>query len=162
MALWHGGVVIDGSENASVQYALCCHPVPADPIFGYLGHGEGLVIHHEQCNHAQKLRHKDSERFIDVEWSDEPVRLFEAPLMVTVTNGAGVLAKVATAISQEEADITQVNMDTEISSADAIDLRFTVAVRDKNHLESVLKSLTRTSCVIHAQRLMSTKNLNPD
>ena len=68
----------------------------------------------------------------------------------------------ATDISQEEADITQVNMDTEISSADAIDLRFTVAVRDKNHLESVLKSLTRTSCVIHAQRLMSTKNLNPD
>jgi GTP pyrophosphokinase len=145
-----------------VQYGLCCHPLPGDPIFGYLGHGEGLVIHHEQCNHAQKLRHKDSERFIDVEWSDEPVRLFEAPLMVTVTNGPGVLAKVATAISQEEADITQVNMNTEISSADAIDLRFMVAVRDKHHLESVLKSLARTSCVIQAQRVMSTKSATPE
>ena len=160
--LTQGGVVIDGSENASVQYGLCCHPLPADPIFGYLGHGEGLVIHHEQCNHAQKLRHKDSERFIDVEWSDEPVRLFEAPLMVTVTNGPGVLAKVASAISHEDADITQVNMNTEISSADAIDLRFMVAVRDKIHLDGVLKSLARTSCVIQAQRVMSTKNVDSD
>ncbi|MFM2427088.1 MAG: putative pyrophosphokinae pyrophosphokinae, partial [Pseudomonadota bacterium] len=32
-----GSVVVDGSENASVQYAACCRPVPGDGILGYLG-----------------------------------------------------------------------------------------------------------------------------
>jgi len=155
--LSQGSVVVDGSENASVQFARCCHPVPGDPICGYLGHGEGLVIHHEECAIAKRLRHKDSERFIYVEWSDEPARAFESTLLVTVTNGPGVLAKVATSISQSEGDITHVNMEEEMGGLESIDLRFTVAVRDQAHLETVLKDLRRTSCVTSAARIMPTK-----
>jgi guanosine-3',5'-bis(diphosphate) 3'-pyrophosphohydrolase len=44
-----GGVTLDGSENASVQYATCCRPVPGEPIVGYLGRGEGLVVHTAEC-----------------------------------------------------------------------------------------------------------------
>ena len=40
-----GEVILDGSENASVQFATCCRPVPGDAIVGYLGRGEGLVVH---------------------------------------------------------------------------------------------------------------------
>ncbi len=155
--LSQGSVVVDGSENASVQFARCCHPIPGDPICGYLGHGEGLVIHHEECAIAKRLRHKDSERFIYVEWSDEPARAFESTLLVTVTNGPGVLAKVATSISQSEGDITHVNMEEEMGGLESIDLRFTVAVRDQAHLETVLKDLRRTSCVTSAARIMPTK-----
>ncbi len=155
--LSQGSVVVDGSENASVQFARCCHPVPGDSICGYLGHGEGLVIHREECATAQKLRHKDSERFIYVEWSDEPARAFESMLLVTVTNGPGVLAKVATSISQSEGDITHVNMEEDMGGLESIDLRFTVAVRDHIHLDTVLKDLRRTSCVTHASRVLPTK-----
>ncbi len=156
--LSQGDVIVDGSENASVQYARCCHPVPMDPISGYLGHGEGLVIHQSSCAVAQRLKHKDSERFIYVEWSDEPVRMFDAPLTVTVKNAPGVLAKVANAISMAEADITHVNMAEEVIAMDTIDLKFTIAVRDLNHIESVLKSLRRTSCVTNAKRIIASKH----
>ena len=153
-----GDVIVDGSENASVQYARCCHPIPMDPISGYLGHGEGLVVHQAACAVAQRLKYKDSERFIYVEWSDDPVRMFDAPLTVTVKNAPGVLAKVATAISLAEADITHVNMAEEVVAMDTIDLKFTVEVRDVHHLESVLKSLRRTSCVTDAMRIMASKH----
>ena len=43
-----GSVMVDGSENASVQYATCCRPIPGDSILGYLGRGEGLVVHTDQ------------------------------------------------------------------------------------------------------------------
>ncbi|NBX62701.1 MAG: bifunctional (p)ppGpp synthetase/guanosine-3',5'-bis(diphosphate) 3'-pyrophosphohydrolase, partial [Betaproteobacteria bacterium] len=33
--LSQGGVVVDGSDNASVTYGQCCHPVPGDAIVGY-------------------------------------------------------------------------------------------------------------------------------
>ncbi|MGZ5848152.1 MAG: ACT domain-containing protein, partial [Ramlibacter sp.] len=133
-----GAVVLDGSENASVQFAACCRPVPGDAIVGYLGRGEGLVVHMEDCAVARRLQHKDSERFIGVEWSDEPVRPFETMVMVTVANSKGVLARVASALASVEADITHVDMDDE-RAQDATDLRFLIAVRDRTHLDAVMR-----------------------
>ncbi len=156
--LSQGSVQVDGSENASVQYARCCHPVPGDAIVGYLGRGEGLVIHTEDCAVGQRLKHKDSERFMGVEWADEPVRAFDVPLLVTVSNGKGVLARVAAAIAKEEADITMVNSGDDSAGDETIELRFVVAVRDQAHLESVLRSLRRTSSVSQARRVVSSKS----
>jgi GTP pyrophosphokinase len=147
-----GSVVLDGSENASVQFAACCRPVPGDAIVGYLGRGEGLVVHMEDCAVARRLQHKDSERFIGVDWADEPVRPFETMVMVTVANTKGVLARVASALASVEADITHVDMDDE-RAQDATDLRFLIAVRDRTHLDAVMRTLKRTPSVMRAQRL---------
>ncbi|MEY2658789.1 MAG: putative pyrophosphokinae pyrophosphokinae, partial [Pseudomonadota bacterium] len=157
-----GSVALDGSQNASVKYPPCCHPIPGDPILGYLGRGEGLVVHTDSCAVGQRLLHKDRERFIGVEWSEEVVRAFEAPLLVTVSNGKGVLARVAAAIAQAEADITLVNMVDEVSGQDAIDLRFVVSVRNLAHLEAVLKALRRTPSVTQARRVISTRHADAD
>jgi GTP pyrophosphokinase len=157
-----GSVALDGSQNASVKYPPCCHPIPGDPILGYLGRGEGLVVHTGSCAVGQRLLHKDRERFIGVEWSEEIVRAFEAPLLVTVSNGKGVLARVAAAIAQAEADITLVNMVDEVSGQDAIDLRFVVSVRNLAHLEAVLKALRRTPSVTQARRVISTRHADAD
>ncbi|HEY0825699.1 MAG TPA: bifunctional (p)ppGpp synthetase/guanosine-3',5'-bis(diphosphate) 3'-pyrophosphohydrolase [Ramlibacter sp.] len=147
-----GGLTLDGSENASVQFASCCRPVPGDPILGYLGRGEGLVVHTTDCTVAKRLQHKDAERFIGVEWAEEPVRSFETGILVTVANGKGALARVAAALATAEADITHVDMDDE-RAQDATDLRFVVAVRDRTHLEAVLRNLKRTPSVMNAQRI---------
>jgi GTP diphosphokinase / guanosine-3',5'-bis(diphosphate) 3'-diphosphatase len=146
-----GSLVLDGSEGASVQFALCCKPIPGDGILGYLGRGEGLVIHTDDCAVAKRLQHRDSERFIAVDWSDEPTRLFETALMITVANGKGVLARVAASLASAEADITHVNMGQE-RAQDATELRFGVAVRDRVHLASVLRSVKRTPSVLRVQR----------
>jgi GTP pyrophosphokinase len=149
-----GSVVVDGSENASVQYAACCRPVPGDGILGYLGRGEGLVVHTDQCSVGLRLKHKDSERFIAVEWAEEPTRTFEVAAVVTVSNGKGVLARVASAITSAEADITHVLMADEVSGQEATDLRFLFTVRDKAHLEAVLVNLRRVPSVLQAQRVV--------
>ncbi|OYU43394.1 MAG: guanosine-3',5'-bis(diphosphate) 3'-pyrophosphohydrolase [Burkholderiales bacterium PBB4] len=144
-------ITIDGSENASVLFAQCCRPIPGDAIVGYLGRGEGLVVHTHSCPVARKLQHKDSERFIGVDWSDEPVRAFETGIVVTVNNGKGVLAKVAAALAAAEADIIHIDMGHEAAQNDT-DLRFVVAVRDTQHLEAALRNLRRTAAVITAMR----------
>ena len=146
-----GGIILDGSENASVTYAPCCRPVPGDGIVGYLGRGEGLIVHTDSCSVARKLKHKDSERFISVEWADEPVRAFETEILVTVVNGKGVLARVAAALAAAEADITHINMDNE-GVQDATVLGFLIAVRDRTQLEAALRNLRKTASVLKAQR----------
>ncbi len=152
-----GAITLDGSENASVQYASCCRPIPGDPILGYLGRGEGLTIHVSDCLLVKRLQHKDAERFIAVEWSDEPVRSFEVGVIVTVVNGKGVLAKVAASLASSEADISHVDMGNEYAQ-DATDLRFIIDVRDRAHLEVALKSLRRTSSVLTAERIFPTNS----
>jgi len=150
-------VSIDGSESTSVRFAHCCRPIPGDSIVGYLGRGEGLTIHMGDCLVAKKLHNKDSERFINVEWSDEPARTFETGIVVTVTNGKGVLASVASALAAGEADITQVDMTNE-SSHGVMELRFVIGVRDLSQLETVFKQLRRTPAVLKVQR---SKNTSP-
>ena len=150
--LSQGAVILDGSENASVQYAQCCRPVPGDSIVGYLGRGEGLVVHTSGCAVAARLKHRDSERFIAVDWADEPVRQFDTGLVVTVTNRKGVLARVAADLAQSEVDITKVDMGEE-DQQDTTDLRFVISVRDTAHLDAALRNLKRTPSVLRAQRI---------
>jgi GTP diphosphokinase / guanosine-3',5'-bis(diphosphate) 3'-diphosphatase len=151
-----GAIVLDGSESTTVQYALCCHPLPGDAIEGYLGRGEGLIVHTSACAVAQKLMQKDRERFIVVEWAEDLVRAFDAAVIVTVQSGKGVLAKVASAMAGAEADIVQVDLgrDSEVGAPTA-DLRFVIAVRDTAHLETVLRTLARTPTVLRAKRVLA-------
>ena len=146
-----GTITLDGSENASVKYAVCCRPIPGDPIVGYLGRGEGLAVHMADCPVAKKLQHKDGERFMGVEWSDEMARSFEADLALTVVDGRGVMAKVASVLAAAEADIDHIEMG-EANSHDAKDMHFVIAVRDRNHMESILTKLQRSSVVMRAKR----------
>ena len=147
-----GALMLDGSEGGSVQFASCCKPIPGDDIVGYLGRGEGLVVHTEDCVVAKRLQHRDSERFMSVDWSDEPVRPFETALIVTVSNGKGVLARVAVSLATAEADITHVNMGQE-RAQEATELRFGIAVRDRIHLASVMRAVKRTPSVLRVQRV---------
>lgn len=150
-SLAQGAVALDGSENASVHYATCCRPIPGDAIVGYLGRGEGLVVHTADCPVASKLQHKDAERFIAVDWADEPARPFEAQITASVVNGKGVLARVAAALANAEADITHIDMGQD-GAQDATDLRFVIAVRDRSHLDIALRNLRRTASVLRAER----------
>jgi GTP diphosphokinase / guanosine-3',5'-bis(diphosphate) 3'-diphosphatase len=147
-----GHVVIDGSEGASIRMAPCCRPIPGDDIIGYLGRGEGLTVHTGDCGVARRLFDRDSERWLPVEWADEPSRAFEATVAVLVENGKGVLARVAAAVASTETDITHIDMGQD--SADATtELRLTLAVRDRHHLADVLRTLKRAPSVLRANRI---------
>ena len=147
-----GLVVIDGAEGASISMAPCCRPIPGDAIVGYLGRGEGLVVHTADCSVGKRLYERDRERWMQVEWAEEPTRPFETALQVLVHNGKGVLAQVAQAVSSAEADIMHIDMGDE-SAGDSVDMKLLVSVRDRLHLAEVLRTLKRSSTVMRATRI---------
>jgi GTP pyrophosphokinase/guanosine-3',5'-bis(diphosphate) 3'-pyrophosphohydrolase len=147
-----GHVVIDGSEGASIQLASCCHPIPGDDIVGYLGRGEGLTVHTDECSVGKRLYERDKERWLPVEWSEQPVRPFDAEVSVLVQNGKGVLARVAAAVSATETDITHIDMGEE-RATETTELKLTLAVRDRQHLADVLRTLRRAPSVMRVARV---------
>jgi GTP pyrophosphokinase/guanosine-3',5'-bis(diphosphate) 3'-pyrophosphohydrolase len=146
-----GMVFVDGSEGASVQFATCCRPIPGDQIVGYLGRGEGLLVHTAECPTGKRLFERDSERWIQVEWAEEMTRHFEATLHVLVKNGKGVLAQVASRISSSEADIIHIDMDPE-PAEETIELRVLVSVRDRVHLAELVRAVRRSPGVQRVSR----------
>ena len=147
-----GHVTIDGSEGASVQLASCCRPIPGDEIVGYLGRGEGLTIHTAECGVGKRLFERDSERWMPVEWAEEPTHAFETGVLISLRNEKGALARVAAAVSAAEADITHIDMG-EQGNSDTADMRLTVAVRDRLHLAEVLRTLKRAPAVLVVHRI---------
>jgi GTP pyrophosphokinase/guanosine-3',5'-bis(diphosphate) 3'-pyrophosphohydrolase len=145
-------VFVDGSEGASVQLASCCRPIPGDAIVGYLGRGEGLVVHTAECHTGKRLYERDSERWMHVEWADELTRSFETSVVALVSNGTGVLAQVAAAISAAEADIRHLDMGPE-NAAETAELRLLLSVRDRLHLADVLRTVRRIPVVLRVSRV---------
>jgi GTP pyrophosphokinase/guanosine-3',5'-bis(diphosphate) 3'-pyrophosphohydrolase len=147
-----GMVLIDGSEGASVQLAPCCRPIPGDAIVGYLGRGEGLTVHTADCSVGKRLFERDSERWMTVEWAEQPTRAFETAITVLLKNGKGVLAEVASAVASAEADITHIDMGDE-RAAQTSELRLLLSVRDRLHLAEVMRVLKRSASVLRVARV---------
>jgi GTP pyrophosphokinase/guanosine-3',5'-bis(diphosphate) 3'-pyrophosphohydrolase len=142
---------VDGTEGNSIQLAPCCRPIPGDHIVGYLGRGEGLLVHTSECPSGKRLKERDAERWMAVEWAEELDRMFETSLYVLVKNGKGVLAQVASSISSAEADIVHLDMDQE-PAEETIELRLQVSVRDRVHFAEVLRTLHRSPVVLKVSR----------
>jgi GTP pyrophosphokinase/guanosine-3',5'-bis(diphosphate) 3'-pyrophosphohydrolase len=147
-----GMVVIDGSEGASVQLAPCCRPIPGDAIVGYLGRGEGLLVHTVECSVGRRLFERDSEHWMGVDWAEQPAHAFETGVSLLVTNGKGVLAQVAQAVSEAEADITHIDMGDE-PVAETAELQLLISVRDRLHLADVMRTLKRAPSVLRVARV---------
>lgn len=146
-----GMVLIDGSEGLSVQLARCCRPVPGDEILGYLGRGEGLLIHTADCKTGKRLFARDSEGWLAVGWAEQPTRAFETAISLLLSNGKGVLAEVATAVAEAEADITHIEMGDQPVSETA-ELKLLLSVRDRLHLDEVMRGLKRLAAVLSVGR----------
>ena len=147
-----GLVLIDGGEGASVRLAPCCRPIPGDAIVGYLGRGEGLMVHTGECSVGKRLFERDSEHWMGVDWAEQPSRTFATAVSLLVRNGKGVLAQVAQAVSEAEADITHIDMGKE-PATETTELQLLLSVRDRLHLADVMRTLKRSPAVLRVARV---------
>jgi GTP diphosphokinase / guanosine-3',5'-bis(diphosphate) 3'-diphosphatase len=146
-----GSLVIRGSEGMALQFAKCCHPIPGDPIIGFLKKGHGLVIHTHDCPVARKTR-GDPDKWLDVEWAPDTKKLFSVNIKMVVSNQRGVLAKVAAEIAETGSNIDNVSLEPGDSSAYSI-IHFTIQVANRLHLAQIMRSLRRIQEVIRITRL---------
>ncbi|MEE8234518.1 MAG: bifunctional (p)ppGpp synthetase/guanosine-3',5'-bis(diphosphate) 3'-pyrophosphohydrolase [Gammaproteobacteria bacterium] len=141
--------VIKGTEGMVVQFPKCCYPIPGDPIVGFSSAGRGIVIHYRSCKNIAEYRNQP-EKWIDVEWEENIDRDFVTTVRMYATNQRGVLATVAAAISEQEANI--INVDIEDKDDRDTLLVFEIEVRNRQHLAQVIKRIRRIKHISHISR----------
>ncbi len=143
-------LAIKGTEGAVVTFAKCCRPIPGDPILGFVTSGRGIVIHTEDCKNVAEYRNRP-EKWLDVAWEKDIESEFPIDIRLLVHNQRGVLAKVASVLSDLGANI--VNVAIEERDGLHSTLSFTVSVRDRQHLARIMRSLRSMEMVVRIYRL---------
>ncbi|MFZ1624258.1 MAG: bifunctional (p)ppGpp synthetase/guanosine-3',5'-bis(diphosphate) 3'-pyrophosphohydrolase [Gammaproteobacteria bacterium] len=137
-------IAIAGTEGLVVSYARCCHPIPGDPIMGYLSAGRGVVIHRNVCGNLSEYR-KQPNKWITASWQPGIDREFSAEIRIDVDNRPGALAEVASRIADAGSNIEQVSIDERHDDSAA--MLFSILVRDRKQLAQVIRSIRRMNVV---------------
>lgn len=148
------GVIVEGIDNCLVKFARCCTPIPGDDIIGFITKGFGVSIHRRDCpNIVGMLSDPASqERMIRVTWASTPTELYQTALQVTGTSRIGLLADVATTISDMNIQMSSVSARAESGSNTIIDL--VVNLRSAEQLGSVMLRLKRIQGVSDVSRVV--------
>ena len=146
-------ITIKGSEGMAIKLATCCHPIPGDPILGFINKDRGLIIHTHDCPGIRKFK-LDHEKWVDVEWEPNPDAYFNVNLNLLVINERGVLAKITSVIADSEANIDNISVD-EGDGSSFSNLRFIVQIRNRLHLADLIRNLRKISKINKISRVKS-------
>ena len=128
-----------GVEGVAIQYGKCCRPIPGDAIVGQFRRGQGLLVHTRDCQTLRKGR-VETDQVVDVEWAPEVEGVFEAGIRLLVSDQRGLLARLATEISDAGANIEYVSMERPDGDR-VVNMFFSVQVRDRQQLAHVMRAL---------------------
>ncbi len=146
-------LTIGGTEGSAITYAICCHPIPGDPIMGYLSPGKGIVIHRQRCPNVPGLRKNHADRCLEVTWEPLTKGQFQVLLKLLTINGPGVLASVSSTLGQVGANIDRVEQKE--STRETATLMFVLSVKDRTQLARVMRRLRRNPNVMRVSREMA-------
>ena len=143
-------VAIRGTEGFMVSYAKCCHPIPGDPIEGYLSSEKGVVVHRERCKNLGDMR-DNSERLVALRWDEAVEGEYSVEVRIEVENRRGMIAVIATRINSMGVNIEKISTDDKDYQFTYVDLE--MLVHNRVHLARIMKRVRTISSVRKVTRV---------
>ena len=131
-------MAIRGAEGMLMTFAKCCHPIPGDPIVGYISSGRGMIVHRETCNNMTEIRN-DPKKYINLRWDPTVGGEFTVELRVELEHQRGIIATLANVITSAEANIEKIGTSDRDAQFSIVNL--TLTVRNRIHLARVMKKV---------------------
>jgi GTP pyrophosphokinase len=148
-----GDVLVLGVDDLLTSLAQCCHPIPPDPIIGFVTRGRGVSVHRSRCPNASALMKRHPERVIEVQWEgmrgSEP-GAYPVQILVLAADRQGLLRDISEVFAREKINVTGVNT---ASRADQARMQFTIEVGEEQMLRRALAQLSEVRGVTVARRL---------
>lgn len=140
---------ITGTEGMVVNYATCCRPIPGDSVIGHFTSG-GLVVHQERCKNILSVR-EDPEQCFPVNWHEELEREFSTEIKIITIDQPGMLAAVASTISNANTNIESIS--TQVPNSGQVEFILSLQVKGRDQLADVIKKLKKLKNTLSINRI---------
>ncbi|MGA3058549.1 MAG: bifunctional (p)ppGpp synthetase/guanosine-3',5'-bis(diphosphate) 3'-pyrophosphohydrolase [Candidatus Limnocylindrales bacterium] len=143
-----GGVRVKGVGDLLVRFGKCCHPIPGDPIIGFITRGKGITIHIQNCHTV--LGERETARLIEVEWESEVQQTYPISIRLEAYDRTGLLSDVGQVVAEARVNILAANV--AVTPDRTATVHATLEVASVAQLARVMSRLEQLKDVISVQR----------
>src|SRR5512146_358770 len=145
-----GGVRVKGVGDLLVRFARCCHPIPGDPIQGFITRGKGVTVHLRTC--PTIINEREVGRLIEVEWDAAPTQTYPIAIRVEAYDRTGLLSEITQVVAEAKVNILAANVTTSPDHTALV--RATLQVASLSQLARVMARVEQLKDVLSVSRDM--------
>jgi guanosine-3',5'-bis(diphosphate) 3'-pyrophosphohydrolase len=143
-----GGVRVKGVGDLLVRFAKCCHPIPGDPIVGFITRGKGVTVHLQSC--PTVVNEREVSRLIEVEWEAAPTQTYPIAIRVEAYDRTGLLSDISQVVAENKVNILAAQV--AVTSDHTAVVTATLQVASVSQLAKVMSRIETLKDVITVQR----------
>ena len=143
-----GGVRVKGVGDLMVRFGKCCHPIPGDPIIGFITRGKGVTVHLKNCQTI--LGERETARLIEVEWESQVQQTYPISIRLEAYDRTGLLSDISQVVADNRVNIVAANV--AVTPDRTATVRATLEVASVAQLARVMSRLEQLKDVISVQR----------
>jgi GTP diphosphokinase / guanosine-3',5'-bis(diphosphate) 3'-diphosphatase len=143
-----GGVRVKGVGDLLVRFAKCCHPIPGDPIVGFITRGKGVTVHLQTC--PTVINEREISRLIDVEWEAAASEQYPIAIRVEAFDRTGLLSDITQVVAENKVNIIAANVG--VTPDHTAVVTATIQVHSVSQLARVMSRIENLKDVISVQR----------
>ena len=143
-----GGVRVKGVGDLLVRFAKCCHPIPGDPIQGFITRGKGVTVHLRSC--PTVINEREVSRLVEVEWEALPTQTYPIAVRVEAYDRTGLLNDITQVVAENKVNIVAASVN--VSPDHTAIVTATLQVSSVSQLARVMGRIEQLKDVISVQR----------
>jgi len=143
-----GGVRVKGVGDLLIRYANCCHPIPGDPIVGFITRGKGVTVHLRAC--PTVINEREVGRLIEVEWESQPTQTYPIAIRVEAYDRTGLLSDITQVVAGDKVNIVAASV--AVNPDHTAVVTATLQVHSVSQLARVMSRIETLKDVISVQR----------
>ncbi len=142
---------ITGVDSLLTKFALCCKPLPGDPIIGYVTQNRGVSIHRSNCSNVTNLLNNDTNRFMEVNWGTAESGRYPVDIMLHAFESSHLLRDITGALSNEDLHVAGIRTQTQPGAEMLVYL--TIMISGVAELNKAIKILQQVNHVQDVRRI---------
>jgi len=148
------GLRVQGIEGLLTNLGKCCHPVPGDPIVGYVTKGRGVTIHSQKCPNINRLLGNEHSRIIEVSWTTLQEKTYPVKIHISAYDRSGLVRDIAALVADEHVNMRNIEAITGQKDNLAV-ITATLEIQDVTQLTRILTKIEHLPNIKEVYRRLS-------
>ena len=140
---------VKGVGDLLIRFAKCCHPIPGDPIVGYITRGKGVTVHLRTCPTVVNERDVAPPHRRRV-GARRPSRPIPIAIRIEAYDRTGLLSDITNVVAEHKVNILAANVSTNPDHTATV--HATLQVASVAQLARLLSRIERLKDVYTVQR----------